>query len=355
MRASVSRTRMSSERHSTASAPWPTCGKTIDVSSTSSMTNVRSRRRSAAAAITMASKSEAFASRVSMLPRSPPKVRSGLAHASWARRRTEPVPTRAPTGSPSRVEPTNASRGSSRSGTAPMTSPSGDSDGRSLAECTAKSARPSRTAACTSFTKTPWPPISQMATSVRRSPMVCTTTGSTGSAQGAATRSVWSRANALARVAARNIELEVEELAQGVGQALALRRAGGVLQADSGIVQELGEHAAGDGLDGLALLGVETCQPATLPIELGDTKGLDARPKGADRRCHLACRRAVDEPLALLVDDGAHLAHLTTSLRETCLDEGSDVIEIEEFHTRQLGNGRIDVAWHRHVDDQQQP
>ncbi len=31
-----------------------------------------------------------------MLPRRPAKVRSGRSHASWARRRTEPVPMRAP-------------------------------------------------------------------------------------------------------------------------------------------------------------------------------------------------------------------------------------------------------------------
>ena len=169
------------------------------------MANVFPSRRRAAAATTMASNSDALASRVSMFPRRPAKVRSGLAHASWARRRTDPVPTRAPTGSPSSVDPTSASRGSSRSGTAPITKPSGDAEGRSLAECTAKSARPSSTAACTSFTNTPWPPISQMATSVRRSPVVWTTTGSTGSPSAAETRSVWSRARALARVAARSM------------------------------------------------------------------------------------------------------------------------------------------------------
>ena len=32
-------------------------------------------------------------------------------------------------------------------------------EGMSLAECTAASARPSATAASTSVTKTPWPPI----------------------------------------------------------------------------------------------------------------------------------------------------------------------------------------------------
>ena len=44
-------------------------------------------------------------SRVAMLPRSSANVRSGASAASCARRRTEPVPTRAPVGSASSVEP----------------------------------------------------------------------------------------------------------------------------------------------------------------------------------------------------------------------------------------------------------
>src|SRR4051794_15745552 len=339
MRASTSRTRSSSTRHSTASAPCPTCGKTTDGSSTSSMTKGRPRRGRAAAATTMASNSDALASRVSMFPRRPANVRSGRAHASCARRRTEPVPTRAPTGRPSSVEPTSASRGSSRPGMAAMTSPSGDSDGRSLAECTAKSARPSSTAAWTSLTNTPWPPISQMATSVRWSPIVDTTTGSTGSPRAAATRSVCSRANALARVAARSIDLKVEELAQGVGQALALRRAGGVLEADGGVVQELGQYAARHRLDGFPLLGIEALEAAPLAVELCSPEALSALAQGGDRRRHLPGGDAVHEALALLVDDRPHLGDLAAPLGQPGLHEGADVVEVEELDTRQFGHG----------------
>ena len=90
----------------------------------------------------------------------------------------------------------------------PMTSPSGVADGRSLAECTARSARPSSTAACTSFTNTPLPPSSQIGTSSRRSPLVSTTTISTSSAgsalcSNAATWSACQRARAEPRVAMR--------------------------------------------------------------------------------------------------------------------------------------------------------
>ena len=86
------------------------------------------------------------------------KVRSGRNHASCARRLTDPVAKRAPGRRSSRRAPTRASRGSARSGTHASTSPVGVMEGRSLAECTAMSARPSRTAACTSLTKAPCPP-----------------------------------------------------------------------------------------------------------------------------------------------------------------------------------------------------
>ena len=57
---------------------------------------------------------------------------------------------------PSRAH--RASRGSSRSGTAPMTSPSAGAVGRSLSECTATSQRPSSSASRRAVTKTPVPP-----------------------------------------------------------------------------------------------------------------------------------------------------------------------------------------------------
>ena len=62
-----------------------------------------------------------------------------------------------PTGRASRppAGPISTSRGSSRGGTATIASPSGISPGRSLAEWTARSARPSRSASSSSFTNMP--------------------------------------------------------------------------------------------------------------------------------------------------------------------------------------------------------
>ena len=95
---------------------------------------------------------------------------------SWARRRTDPVATVAPGASSSSARPTSASRGSPPLGDRRRSpGPAVGVEGRSLAECTARSARPSSTACCTSFTNTPWPPMRvERARRVRRSPVVST-------------------------------------------------------------------------------------------------------------------------------------------------------------------------------------
>ena len=68
------------------------------------------------------------------------------------------------------------------------------------------SARPSSTAACTSFTNTPLPPMAWIGSSACRSPAVDTTTGSVvtppDAASNPATMLVCRRAKALPRVAA---------------------------------------------------------------------------------------------------------------------------------------------------------
>ena len=121
----------------------------------------------AAADIPMASNPAAFSSLVAMLPRNPENKMSGRSDASCAFRRIDPVATCPPCGNPSMVDPTRTSRTSPRAGTAAITSSSGVSAGRSLPECTAKSARPSSTAAWISFTKTPLPPMASIGMSRR--------------------------------------------------------------------------------------------------------------------------------------------------------------------------------------------
>ena len=172
-----------------------------------------------------------------MLPRRSTNTRSGRTCASCARRRTEPVATVAPgreVGERSTDERVAgvAALGHRRDARAPAAG----IDGRSLAECTATSARPSSTAACTSFTNTPWPPMPWSGTSTRavarasrRRRARRRETGSAAAAD-APTCSACQRARALPRVAMRTRtgprRLQVEQVAQGLGEPLAAWRAG---------------------------------------------------------------------------------------------------------------------------------
>ena len=72
----------------------------------------------------------------------------------------------------SRASPDEGVAGVARSGTAARRKLAAVTAGRSLAEWTATSARPARTAAWTSVAKMPLPPISDSGTSRRRSPSV---------------------------------------------------------------------------------------------------------------------------------------------------------------------------------------
>ena len=79
-----------------------------------------------------------------------------------------------------------------------------------MAECTAASARPSRSAASTSPTKTPWPPMRSSGVDAFSSPRVRTTTTSISrpgwdARSASATDSVWCRASGEPRVARRNV------------------------------------------------------------------------------------------------------------------------------------------------------
>ena len=108
----------------------------------------------------------------------------------------------------------------------------------------------------------------------------------------AATCSACQRASGLPRVAARSrragdrpllggagdglvarrvaqLALEGEQLAQRGDQAIAAGRAGGVLERDRRLVQQLAEDPPGEGLDRRELLGVEAVEPAAEALELG--------------------------------------------------------------------------------------
>src|SRR5690606_35733517 len=170
--------------------------------------------------------------------------------------------------------------------------------GRSLPECTARRARPSSTAAWICLTNTPLPPISQMGMSRRWSAVVSMTSKVTSTARpparsagrapsSAATWSACQRASAEPRVAigsasepvigplgSARASVQVEQVAQGLGQPLAPGGAGGVLDADRGLVQELGDDALGERLDHFDLGRFEARELGAEAVELGPADGL---------------------------------------------------------------------------------
>ena len=195
--------------------------------------------RRAATATTTASKSAALATRVSMLPRSELEAEVGSqgrqlglpadrAGADAARRRGcrrgVHRPGR-PGGRPARGRrPAPARRPSPTGGPWPS----------------GRRGRPARRGppACTSFTNTPVPPMVQIGTSVRWSPVVDTMTSSASPPRRPATRSACHSASRLPRVAMRSVRpsgcvrrsrLEVEEGGEGVGVELAPAAPGGLL------------------------------------------------------------------------------------------------------------------------------
>ena len=173
-------------RVSTASAPWPAAGTmtgtspSVPAGRTSLTWPPSSRRCRPASARTTPSRSGSLAApmgpssltplprtldrRVGTLPRIGTIRRSGRAASSWAARRGEPVPMRAPGASSARRRPSGpptvhrASRGSSRIGTAAMRSPGSGAVGRSFREWTARSQSPSSRAWRSAAAKAPVPP-----------------------------------------------------------------------------------------------------------------------------------------------------------------------------------------------------
>ena len=253
--ASRSRVASSSARHSTASAPCPTCGSITVGSSTLGRRARRARAGRAPRPRPRSRRSRAaFSSRVG-------DVAAQLGEREVGAQRPRAARAAAPNRCRSRA-PAGARRASSRRarragrpapGTAASTSPRAMADaGRSFAECTAMSARPSSTACCTSFTNTPVPPIAWIGVSVRVSPVVVTITSSASPPSSvdhalglpAGERAAARRDAERWHQASGSASRQREQLGQRVGVEIAARGAGGVLDADGRLVQQLVDDAA---------------------------------------------------------------------------------------------------------------
>ncbi len=223
----------SSVRISRASAPWPGAVGQRSSSRCSVAASMRPMRSRPAAASTTASRSPAVTRerRVSMLPRMSTTSRSGRSARICARRRGDPVPTRAPRGRVASVRPSRAqstSRGSSRTGTDATVRPAYGAVGRSLSECTTRSHSPRSSDSRSALANTPVPPrLDRDSRDV--SPCVVTGTSSTSSPDApvisAAIARVWARASALPRVPMRSVVVGADVVGPSVTVRARRRRA----------------------------------------------------------------------------------------------------------------------------------
>ena len=192
-------------------APCPGAGSQDVRSSHSSARRASPRRVRPAPAKMMASNcpSSSFRSLVSTLPRMVRGVTSRRNAFNRATRRSELVPTMAPSFSEANVVdapsgPTRTSRGSTRVGVAAIHRPSGNTVGRSLSEWTVRWTRPSRSASSSSRVKMPLPLISWRGWSRCSSPTVRMTSSETSDAplvfSADAVQLLWAKASSEPRV-----------------------------------------------------------------------------------------------------------------------------------------------------------
>ncbi len=197
--------------------------------------------------------------------------------------------------------------------------------GRSLAECTAASASPRATAACTSRTKTPRPPRRS-----RGTPAAAVTLGldrdrlaaTPAPRRRSATRSACHRASGEARVASRTacpgphhqVVTSTGQRWNRVRSASTSRSPRGVpdasFRAIGGIVQQLGDHRLRHRVDLVPLAVVEgrLLLPATL--ELRPPHLVEPGPERGDDRGGVARPRRHPVALDRLGDDGRRRRHL---------------------------------------------
>ena len=302
-------------RHSKAIAPWPACGRSTDTGSRSTGAPSQPSRSSAAGRGDDRVDRAVHGPGQPRSPCCPAGRRTSGRAAGWpagpgAGPSRSPRPRR-PTGRPGGGRPARPA-GPPASGTAASTSPSGVTGGRSLAECTATSARPSRTAAWISFTKMPWPadPVERdvgLPVPLGADDLDDDVDGRVGPARagrrrarpgsGRAASRGWPVGAAgppparCARPAPR--ALEVEEEAERLDEPLAARRPGRLPQQHGRLVEQLGQHRPGDRVD---LLPVRRRQVAELAAAAPELRGPGLLQPAPQRRRSPAPRREPGRP-----------------------------------------------------------
>ena len=319
--------------------------------------SARPSRSSAAAATTMASCSAALASRVCMLPRRLDEAEVGpvarqLGPAGAASR----WPPRRPCGRSASVEPDQRV-----AGIAPLGHGGEDQAGHGRPTAGPwRSARRGRPARRARRPAPPWRtrPCRRARRSARRGAgrPACRRRRARPRARGrrraaaSATCSACQRASGLpagrgpdstATTRRSGVVVEGEEVAEGVGEALARGRAGGVLERDGGSCSSLAMMPVGERLDRVELARVEARRGGVRKRSSSAWRTcLGPVAQGDDQRGDLAGRRGAEVALELVVDDRAHAGDLAGAGGGAGRGEGAQVVHVEQGDAGQLDRPR---------------
>src|SRR5690606_1039888 len=133
---------------------------------------------------------------------------------------------------------------------------------------------------------------------------------------------------AQARAAARS--LDAEEVAQAGEEALAAGGAGCLLERHRGLVEQLGDEALGEGVDGGPLLVGELGEALGVALELGGAEGLGPGPQRDDHRGDLAGGGGDEVAVELLVEQRLHEGDLAPPGLGAGVGEGPEVGHVAE-------------------------
>ena len=232
--------------------------------------------------------------------------------------------------------------------------------GRSLAEWTARSTSPSRSARTISVTNRPFTPAGSLAGSAPRSPavVIATSSVSTPNAVSAlATSRAWASASREPRVPMRSFTrwgARAEQL--GEGSRVCVLRPGprGLLQPHDRLVEQLGDDTAREGRDRLALLRLE---PARSDRKRSSSASTAASPRSRRARKRTeALRSAADrEPPHLVGDDRMRALDVGRGLGGPDGDRRAQAVDVDQGDAAQSAGGGFDVPRDGEVDHEHRP
>src|SRR5438270_10278008 len=130
---------------------------------------------------------------------------------------------------------------------------------------------------------------------------------------------------------------------------------GRLLQAHRREMEELVHDLRGDRLDGTPLALVQSPEHARSLRELLLADLLGARAQRGDRGNDLERRLPLVELLRLRGDDRLGPLGFAAPARERLRDDRLEVVDVVQVALVQIVDGRIEIAWHGQVDEQQLP